>query len=417
MTDQSEHLLLICEPSSYRISPFLKAAAKMGLQTTIASRGANSLISEIHDGLHVDLDHKASTVKLILKQNQVTPFCGVIGIDDGTVEVAAIVAQQLSFTHNPFTAAEFTRRKDLARAQLFKSDCQVPKHELINLDSTLPPKPKQVKFPCVIKPLAFSGSRGVIRANNPSEFVQACNRVKSLLHQSLTPFEQNHLLVEQYIHGDEVAFEGFLQNGVLNKIVIFDKPDPLVGPYFEETIYVEPSSLSASQQQLIFDQVDKACKAYGLVTGPIHAELRIDGDNAWILEVAGRTIGGDCARSLDDGGKFNLEELVISLAIDRNYSINIPDQARGVMMIPIKQHGILRRVEGLSDALEVENVTSVDIQARTGNELVPLPEGNQYPGYIFARADSSDQVITALRTAYEKLNFVVAPIFTTTVNS
>ena len=189
-----------------------------------------------------------------------------------------------------------------------------------------------------------------------------------------------------YIDGFEVALEGYLHNAELKTLALFDKPEPLCGPFFEETIYVTPSRLSQSTQSRIVESVAQACRAYGLRTGPIHAELRIDERDAWILEVASRTIGGDCSRSLDMGEEFNLEEFVISLAIGKPQTPRTPDEARGVMMIPIKERGILRRVEGLRDAQGVANVVSVDILVRSGHELVPLPERQPIPRiYICAR--------------------------------
>jgi len=219
------------------------------------------------------------------------------------------------------------------------------------------------------------------------------------------------VLVEDYIDGIEVAWEGYLHNGELTTLALFDKPDPLQGPYFEETIYVTPSQLDDTTQAMIKQRVAEACAAYGLSTGPVHAELRIDDREAWILEVAARTIGGDCARTLDSGNDFNLEELVISLAIGKPVHSKPPEEARGVMMIPVGEGGILRRVEGITAARKVACVEKVDIIIREGNELIPLPEGNQYPGYIFARGGSTDEVIHTLREACSRLDFVVAPVF------
>ena len=197
--------------------------------------------------------------------------------------------------------------------------------------------------------------------------------------------------------------------GQLFPLVLFDKPDPLTGPYFEETIYVTPSQLDVETQKKITQRVAQACEAYGLFTGPVHAELRIDHRDAWILEVASRTIGGDCARSLDQGSEFNLEELVVSLAIGQKPETKPPENARGVMMMPIKQSGVLRRVEGLPAAKKIKYVEKVDIIIRQGNELIALPEGNQYPGYIFAMANTSQQVVEALRQSFSELKFVMAP--------
>jgi biotin carboxylase len=415
MMGNRKRLLLVAEPNSYRIAAFLRAAFEMGIDVLIASRGHYSLVSEVHDGLNVDLSDQNSAFNSILHEAGKTPFNGVLGADDSTVELAAKVAQALDLPHNLPAAARLTRRKDLARIHLADAGCQIPPFWLIDLDSPLETQAERIQYPCVLKPLALSASRGVIRVNSIGEFIAAAGRIETILADVPDLHERRHLLAEKYISGNEVAFEGFLRRGELHTLVIFDKPDPLVGPYFEETIYVTPSRLEARLQTAVFGQVALACKAYGLSSGPVHAELRVTGDQAWILEVAARTIGGDCSRSLDSGDDFNLEKLVISLAMDEEYENIPPGDARGVMMMPIRERGILRRVEGLSEASRTEHVENIDIVIRPGNELIPLPEGNQYPGYIFARAESPEKVEAALRLAFEKLNFVVAPVFDTMV--
>jgi biotin carboxylase len=383
----------------------------MGLNVLIASRGEHSLTSEVHHGLHVDLDNPDSALSDILEVARRAPFAGVLGSDDSTVELAASVAEALSLPHNPPASARMTWRKDLAREQLAKSGCAVPAHRLVDLGRAIEDQVAGLSWPCVAKPLNLSASRGVIRADNIGELVTACYRIRNIIAESKNEFERSHVLVEAYIDGFEVACEGYLHQGELKILAMFDKPDPLCGPFFEESIYVTPSRLSKATHSRIVENVARACSAYGLLTGPIHAELRIDETDAWILEVASRTIGGDCSRSLDMGEDFNLEEFVISLAIDKPQTAKTPNDSRGVMMIPIAQAGILRRVEGLRDAQAVANVERVDILVRPGHELVPLPEGNQYPGYIFARAETPAEVVHALREAHSKLNFVIAPVF------
>jgi biotin carboxylase len=404
-------LLLISQPDSYRIAPYLKAAREMGVEVMIASRGEFSLVSEVHDGLHIDLENRQSAYEKIIKIAHKTPFNGILGCDDSTVELAAKVAHTLGLPHNPPAAARLTYRKDLARSRLAEADCSVPAHFLLNLDTAIEPQISALPWPCVIKPINMSASRGVIRANNAGEFKQACARIKRIIASSTSAFEQSHVLVEQYIDGIEVAYEGYLHQGKLTTLALFDKPDPLVGPYFAETIYVTPSQLDGDTQALIKKRVTEAANAYGLITGPIHAELRIDQHDAWILEVACRSIGGDCARTLDNGRDFNLEQLIISLAMGSPIKSTLSKEARGVMMMPITEAGILKRVEGLSAARQVKNVEKVDIIIREGHELIPLPEGNQYPGYVFAKGSTTQEVVTALRAAYARLKLVVAPVF------
>lgn len=406
---KNPRLLLVSQPDSYRLAPYLAAAGRLGLEVLVASRGAHSLVSEVHAGLHVDLDDPGAALEHILDAARQRPFAGVLGCDDSTVELAAHAAQQLDLPHNPPRAARESRRKDLARARLARAGCAVPAHRLIDLERPVLPQIEGLRWPCVLKPIHLSASRGVIRADDEAGFVAACERIRGIIAGSGEDFETRHLLVEDYIDGVEVAWEGYLRRGKLHTLALFDKPDPLQGPFFEETIYVTPSLLAPETQQKIRQRVAQACRALGLDTGPVHAELRIDGHDAWILEVATRTIGGDCARVLDDAG-FNLEELAISLAIDTPHRASPPQGARGVMMIPVRRGGILRRVEGILAARRVPLVERVDILVREGQELVPLPEGNRYPGYIFARGESPQEVTRALRTACARLDFVVAPL-------
>lgn len=404
-------LLLISQPNSYRIAPYLVAAQQMGLEVLIGSRGEHSLATEVNQGLHLDLEDHETALADILEEARNRPFAGIIGSDDSTVELAAHAAHRLDLPHNPPEAARITRRKDLARAHLMLAGCPVPSHCLIDLSLPLQQQMAGLPWPCVIKPLNLSASRGVIRCDNADEFITARDRIRPIIAESDDAFEQNHVLVEDYIDGCEVAYEGYLHNGRLQTLTIFDKPDPMEGPFFEETIYVTPSQLDKQKQDLVKQRVQQACDAYGLTTGPIHAELRINDKDAWILEVASRTIGGDCARTLDSGTERSLEQLTVSLAIGSPIAPAMPQDSRGVMMIPIRQGGLLKRVEGILAASKVPHIEKIDIAIANGHELIPLPEGNQYLGFIFARAESPDEVTESLRKAFAELKFVTAPIF------
>ena len=403
-------LLLIAHHNSYRIAPYIAAAKRLGLDVTIASQGKHSLIAEVANGLHVPLNTSNQALQAILESHDRTPYSGILGSDDQTVTLAALAAQHIGLPHNPPQAAHCSRRKDLARAQLGLAACPVPLHCLIDISKPLQKQMAGLPWPCVIKPLNMSASRGVIRCNDADEFKTACARVSRIIAENDDDFEQRHVLIEEYIDGIEIAFEGYLHKGKLNTITIFDKPDPLVGPYFDETIYVTPSRLDQALQEKIRQRVQQACEAYGLTTGAVHAECRIDERDVWILEVASRTIGGDCARILDNEN-FTIEELAISLAINRPIEPRLPEQARGVMMIPVKQKGLLKRVEGLLAARSTPCIDKVDIIIREGHELIPLPEGNQYLGYIFASAPTPGEVVDAIREACAQLNFVTAPVF------
>lgn len=408
---QPHRFLLISHHNSYRIAPYITAATKLGLQVAIASQGQHSLVSEVANGIHIDFEDNQSTLDKIQQEHHKSAFIGVLGSDDQTVEIAAYVAQKLALTHNPPKAAQYSHRKDLARKKLALAGCPVPEHFVIDLTESTTNLILKLNWPCVLKPINMSASRGVIRANNETEFLRACDQLRPILATATDSFEQTHVLIEKYIDGIEIAYEGFLHNGELNTITIFDKPDPLIGPYFAETIYATPSALPDNTQHNIKTVIHKACRCYGLTTGAIHAECRIDKENnVWILEIASRTIGGDCGQMLVSPD-FSVEELAVSLAINKPIKVHDQKQAHAVMMIPIKQKGLLKRVEGLLAARQTKYIDKVDIVINQGHELIPHPEGNQYLGYIFATADTAEQAITSIREAYDHLKFITSPVF------
>ena len=485
-TGHPPRILLITPPGSYRVHAYLEAARDLGIAMVVASEGEHSLVPGIGDGLRVDLADAGTVMEQVLSAHRDRPIAGVVATDDATVELANRVAAALGLAHNAPSAARITRRKDLARAALAQAGLPVPAMRRVDLRDPLGPQLAGVEFPCVVKPLALSASRGVIRADDPRGLEAACRRAGAIAAAAIgasagvsggpieTPpslqfgqgpheaplgarasrpqwaagppssmragrrharaprprsgtrlagpnqgvagdstadDERHTLLVESFIPGPEIALEGMLAGGELSVLSIFDKPDPLDGPFFEETIYVTPSRLPPPVRSLAAMRVREGCAAYGLTEGPIHAELRIHDGDAWIIEIAGRTIGGDCARLFTFGSGAGLEHLVLQRALGR-----VPDapfrgagRAAGVLMLPTPRAGTLRRVEGVMAASRIPGIREVSITVREGYELTPLPEGGTYLGFVFALGEDPAGVEASLRRAQEAIRVVVAP--------
>lgn len=408
---ETSRLLLITPPNSYRTVSYLEAARRQGIPVLVASRGRYSLVSEVAAGLHIDLNDPAALDALLVADRE-WPFSGVVATDDASVELGSRVAQALNLPHNPPQAACFSHRKDLARRALEAAGVPVPDFRVIDLSRPLPEQLENLQLPCVVKPVSLSGSRGVIRADTREQVLRACGRVLGILAAESTreSFATTHLLIESYVSGAEVAVEGMLHAGRLDVLAIFDKPDPMEGPYFEETYYITPSRHDRNIRSRIMQRVTEACHGLGLHEGPVHAEVRISNEDGVILEVAARTIGGDCARLLRFGTGQGLEDLVISHAVGNPLQVQRQEGGAGVLMIPIARRGILRRIEGILEARAVPYIEEILISIREGYELVPLPEGASYLGFMFARAPTPEQAESALREAHAKLNIVVAPV-------
>jgi len=404
-------VVLIAPVGSYRITSYVNAAESLGIGLLVVSNSKYALIPAVANGITVDFSNLSQALSKILSAIETFNIVCVIATDDSCVELSNLVAGHLDLPHNSTTATRLTHRKDLARQALRMAGCHTPEFQLIRLDK-LPEVSLEIPYPVVIKPLSLSGSRGVIRVDNQKQFDSACNRIDAILEDAAqTGFVREWLLVESYLDGPEFAVEGFLINGNFHLLTIFDKPEPLAGPFFEETYYLTPSQLDNNRKQALITEVSNCCAAYNLIQGPVHAEARITESGAVLLELAARTIGGQCGQLIEFSMRQKLEELVIQGMSGHLPVLPEKSEAAGVLMIPITGSGLLKRVEGLTEAMQVEFIKDVEIHIREGYELVPLPEGSSYLGFIFAQAPSYKETYDALKASYQKLQFITQPIW------
>ena len=427
-------LLLLLPTATYRTAAFVEAARRLGVDLTVASERASTFQDANPGGLVTldlsDPDRAAAQARAFGHEH---PLQGVVGVDDDTAVVAAAIADTLGLRGNAVVAARAARDKHEQRTLLTAAGVPVPRFTLYRVDDDARQLAAGVSYPCVLKPVRLAASRGVIRADTPEAFVAAFERVRRILERagcetrdasvstdlvSRIPHPASRsILVEDFVPGPEVALEGLLVAGQLRVLALFDKPDPLDGPYFEETIYVTPSRLPADAQRAVAACAERAAAALGLREGPVHAELRVNSRGPWLIELAARPIGGRCSGALrfeirergkGNGETFSLEEIVIRHALGMELPVLERErQASGVMMIPVPGAGLLREVRGVDAARSVALVEEVLITAHPGQELVPWPEGARYPGFIFARGASPEAVETALRAAHRQLQFVL----------
>jgi len=334
-------------------------------------------------------------------------FAGVVGVDDDTAVAAAHIAARLGLPHASVPACEAARDKHRQRELMSRHGVSVPRFQLLHFGQDLGQAATEVRYPCVLKPTHLSMSRGVIRADDRASFIAAARRVRRIV-QDCGGNDDDAFLVEDFIGGPEVAVEGMMRDGALEVLAIFDKPDPLEGPFFEETIYATPSTLPGAAQAALVACVRDAARAIGLDRGPVHAEVRWSGGHAVLIELAARPIGGRCSNVLRFEGGVTLEDLVLSRALNRAAApARLADGASAVMMIPTPRAGILRSVGNADAARAVEGIDGLDITVAPGQRLVPLPEGSRYLGFIYARAARVEDAVSALRTAHARLDIVI----------
>ena len=420
MRKTDSRVLLIAATTGYQIRSFGEAAERLGVELVLATDRCHVLDDPWRDrAIAIRFGDEVSAVEGITAALTERPVEGVVAVGDHPALIAALVAEALTLPGSPPDAVRIAGNKLLTRIRMREAELPVPWFTAVHLDEPLPSVADRVSFPCVVKPLTMSASRGVMRVDTLEQLEQARDRISHLLERadakgrdpsSLT------FLVEQYLPGREVAVEGVVTNGVLQTFAVFDKPDPLEGPFFEETIYVTPSAETDEVDLEIRQAVGRSAAVFGLTQGPVHAECRIGADGVFVLEVAPRPIGGLCAKALrflaPDGESASLEEVLLRQALAEPVSeYRREDLASGVMMIPIPSDGLYRGVGGLDSARAVRHIEEIIITARRDQRIRPLPEGGSYLGFIFARAEQPAHVESSLRSAHRCLEFeMTAPI-------
>ncbi|MEK6574441.1 MAG: ATP-grasp domain-containing protein [Chloroflexota bacterium] len=411
MTETPKRLILLASASSYRSGDFVEAAKRLGIEVALGMDVPAPLAHTYNCPLpldYLDLDRSTRAIAKYAGQN---PVQVILSADDSATVLAAEASQRLGLRHNSPEAAEAAQDKYVMRQLFAKAGVPSPNFKLYSLnddpeDIAEELNANRVTFPVVLKPRRLSGSRGVIRADSPMDFIVAHKRLQPILEKT----GADDFLVEEFIPGFEVALEGMLDNGALKVLALFDKPDPLDGPFFEETIYVTPSRLPAGTQRAIFDCAAKAAAALGLLDGPVHAELRVNERGPWMVELAGRSIGGLCSRTLRFGTEMSLEELILRQAFGMEIETTQREgRAGGVMMIPIPKAGIFVGCSGLDEAKAAPGIESIEITAKLNYPIYPLPEGDSYLGFIFARGTAPEDVEAALRESHRRLHFEIAP--------
>jgi biotin carboxylase len=415
-----KRLLLFAAKLGYQTRAFDAAAKKLGVELVFVTDRCHRLDDPWRDrALPVHFESPQEAARAVLESQRGSQVDGILVLGDRPGPAAAYAAPGLGILHNLPVSVEAARNKLRMREVLRDAGLPVPWFRQIPLIPTPEPAFLDMQYPCVLKPLSLSASQGVVRANNREEFLAAATRIKRLLESpEICATREPHLdriLVEDYLPGREVAVEALLTRGSLRILAIFDKPDPLEGPYFEETIYVTPSRFSEVEQRAIHHSLQSSVYAFGFVHGPIHAEFRVNEAGVWPIEMAPRPIGGLCARSLQfplasSDERIGLEELLLRHALELpGADAQREVAASGVMMIPVPRSGILEKVGGTESAQKTPGVTSIEITARIYDHIAAWPDGSSYLGFIFAQAKTPAQVETALRGAHAQLKFTITP--------
>ena len=317
-------LLLLVSTTSYRLDQLVEAARRLKVPLVVGSdlcHRVEETFGKKENELSLDYRDPHKAAEQIALASARRPLGGIVPTSDTTAVIGALAAERLGLPWNPPGSTLRAGNKYEQRKALRGKGVAVPAFSLVRLDEDPGVVAARVPFPCVLKPLALSASRGVIRADDPASFVVAFERIAKLLHDTRSErrprseFEDRTILVEAFVSGG-VALEGLLRGGEISRCSLSS-----ISPSTRRTLlrgdplrHALPSS--ASDPGRSASNGGQCTRALGLREGPVHAELRLSAAGPVILEIAARSIGGLCSRSLTFGAGLTLEELLIAHAMD-----------------------------------------------------------------------------------------------------
>ena len=412
--ERKPRILLVAATTGYQTRMFGDAVRRHGAELVFATDRCHQLDDPwSDDAIAIRFNDEAGSVRAIVDATVDMPIQGVVAVGDRPAVIGALAADAIGVPGHPPAAARVASNKLMTRQCFAKAGLPGPWFKLVAPSVSMKEVVHQVTYPCVVKPLALAASRGVIRANTPIELESACDRLRRLLQdtdiRALGDSANEAVLIEEYVPGSEYALEGLVTNGEFSALAVFEKPEPLEGPFFEESIYVTPPRRKASDVARLVKQVAIAVEALGLTQGPVHAECRLTDEQVVVLEVAARPIGGLCSKVLRftaPDGTLTLEDLLVRHALSQPVvDHRLVSGAAAVMMIPVPSAGVFKSVAGVDAARRQPLIEDVIVTAKQDQCFVPWPEGASYPGFIFARGDEPSKVIDAVHTAHRELEF------------
>ncbi len=402
---KGKRVLLLVPPITYRATDFVLAANRLALDVVIGSDGALPLggtpVVRVDPGdLGTSVDRLLSTIGRV---------DAVVAVDAGMLPLAARLGAALGLTGNPPEAITAAADKAIQRRLWAGAGVAQPGFQVLTDDTVM----VRMGFPCVAKPVSLSASRGVLRVDDEAGLRAAVAEIRAILAES-GQADGEQILLEEYVPGWELSIDGLLTGGSLAVTAVFDKPDTPDGPTFEETLLVTPSRLPGPTLAAATALAERAARALGLSHGPIHAELRIDTRSdeprPVMLELAARSIGGLCSRSLRFLDGVSLEMMILMNALGAAIDLAPPPGASGVLMLPVEREGVLQGIEGQAEARAIAGITGLSITIPLGQTVRPLPRGDRYLGFIFAEGRDAAAVEAALRLAHGKLRTIIAQV-------
>ena len=394
--------LVVLPSTTYRAADFIRAAEGLGVDLIVASEHPPPF--DMGDRyLQIDCADAHDAADAIVRLGDSVSIDGVVAADDAGVLVAALSATKLGLRSNTPEAAAATRDKGRQRALMEAAEVPQPRFRVIGPGEDPRPAGDEVGYPLVVKPLDRAAGQGVIRVDRAEDLASVVKRVDGIVGPSVP------LLVEEYMGGAEVALEGIVREGDLTTLALFDKPDSVEGPYFPETLLITPSRLEASVQAECQRVAVAALQSIGISHGSVHVEMKVEGGSVRVIEIAARSIGGLCSKSLNFGLMgTTLETLILRNAIGLDKpELRREEIASGVLMIPIPTAGTFVEIRGVESLAHIEHVTAVDITTQAGSRVEPPPEGDRYLGFVFARAQTPETVEKALREAMRAIEVVI----------
>jgi len=359
--------------------PIIFSAKELGCYIIVAD----------HNPLALGLKH--ADKKLLISTNNIhgliqaaveNKIDGVLTTSDSPVKSVASICEKLKLSGPTINSASICTNKYLMRKHLAENQFLIPKFEIIYAKESL----KKIGFyPCVIKPVDSSGSRGVQKVNDYNELVNAYNLASQYS-------STNSVIVEEFIDGNEYSIETLTQNNQTTVVAITEKT--VIGDngiFFVENRHIIPAELSSTISSAIKETVINLITTLNLVNSPSHTELKITPKGIYIIEVGAR-LGGDFITSslvpLATG--VNMLQNAINIALNIKINVdNTMNKYSGIQFITSENYF------KVVNYLQNENKSIVEKYIKPFKDLKMTSSFDRL-GYFIVQANSKKELLQTL---------------------
>jgi len=338
------------------------------------------------------------------------PVDALLTFSDYYVAIVAEAAARLGFRYLDPEAARACRNKAETRAALQRAGLPVPGFRVLSSIEEAWRAAQEVAYPCVLKPVSESSSKGVRLVHDAEELLAHFREVHGWRENARRQPLEGKVLVEEFLDGPELSVETFTRERGQTQVIGVTTKHLSEPPHFVEMGHDFPSRIEADRGAALAAAALAALAALGYDFGPAHTEVRLTAAGPVVVEVNPRLAGGMIPELVFHALGVDLVGALFAQLTGGEPNL-APRRAAwaSIRFLTAPRHGRLAMVRGVEEARRLPGVREVTLGKRPGDEIRPAEEATHRLGHVITSGPDPLQVIREADAALASLEVVVAP--------